>query len=120
MAIRSGDFLGLHREETLVISTPEMQANRRMIWRSLFILDRFLAASLGRPIAITEDESLGDILNASTPSSTSMTGTSQLTPHQIRAAGRAASVRSGRVIGIVLKKSLSIAQNIHLSRPNTR
>ena len=119
MAIRSGYSLGLHREETLGIFTPEMQATRRMIWRSLFILDRFLAASLGRPIAITEDESLGDILNASTPSSISVTGTSQLTPQQICTAGMAAAVRSGHVIGIILKKvyrqrkiSTSLAQEI--------
>ena len=119
MAIRSGYSLGLHREETLIIFTPEMQAARRMIWRSLFVLDRFLSASLGRPLAITEEESLDDILNASIPSSISMTGTSQLTLRQICTAGMAAAVRSGHVVGIILKKvyrqrkiSTSLAQEL--------
>ena len=104
MAIRSGYALGLHREETLSIFSPELQSARRSIWRSLFILDRFLAASLGRPIAIMDDESLGDILDASTPSAVSKSGTSILNQKQICSAGMAAAVRSGHVVGIILKK----------------
>ena len=104
MAIRSGYSLGLHSEETLVIFQPDMQAARRMLWRSLFILDRFLAASLGRPLAITEDESLGELLNASTPASISMTGKSHLTSNQTCDTGTAAAVRSCHVVGIILKK----------------
>ena len=119
MAIRSGYALGLHKEETLAIFSPETQAARRSIWRSLFILDRFLAASLGRPIAIMDDESLGDILNASTPSAISKVGTSILSESQICSAGMAAAVRSGHVVGIILKKvyrertiSTSVAQEL--------
>lgn len=87
-----------------MIFSPGMQAARRMLWRSLFILDRFLAASLGRPLAINEDESLGDILDASTPASISTTGKAELTSHQTCAAATAAAVRSGHVVGIILKK----------------
>ena len=58
MAVRSAYALGLHREETLrdVIFTPDIMRTRRSLWKSLFILDRFLAATLGRPTAISEDD----------------------------------------------------------------
>lgn len=58
MAVRSAYSLGLHREETMneFIFTPEQMRIRRNLWKTLFILDRFLAASLGRPTAITEED----------------------------------------------------------------
>ncbi|KAK3322503.1 fungal-specific transcription factor domain-containing protein [Apodospora peruviana] len=58
MAIRSAYSLGLHREETMndFIFTTEQMKIRRNLWKTLFILDRFLAASLGRPTAISEDD----------------------------------------------------------------
>jgi len=58
MAVRSAFALGLHREETMrdVIFTPTEMRARRNLWKSLFILDRFLAATLGRPTAISEDD----------------------------------------------------------------
>lgn len=58
MAVRSAYSLGLHREETMneFIFTPEQMRIRRNLWKTLFILDRFLAASLGRPTAISEDD----------------------------------------------------------------
>ncbi|KAI5867986.1 fungal-specific transcription factor domain-containing protein [Durotheca rogersii] len=56
MAVRSAFALGLHREESMVIfSEPERQT-RRNVWRTLFILDRFLSACLGRPTAISEED----------------------------------------------------------------
>lgn len=104
MAIRSGYSLGLHSEEVLSLFSPAMQTARRMLWRSLFILDRFVAASLGRPFAITDDELLVDILNASTPANIGTTGKSELSSGQTCAAGTAAAVRSGHVAGMILKK----------------
>ncbi|KAK4186531.1 fungal-specific transcription factor domain-containing protein [Podospora australis] len=55
MAVRSAYALGLHREETMrdVIFTEGEMKVRRNIWKTLFILDRFLAATLGRPTAIS-------------------------------------------------------------------
>ncbi|KAK3357563.1 fungal-specific transcription factor domain-containing protein [Lasiosphaeria hispida] len=54
MAVRSSYALGLHREETMndFIFTEVQMRVRRNLWKTLFILDRFLAASLGRPAAI--------------------------------------------------------------------
>ncbi|KAH8673903.1 hypothetical protein BX600DRAFT_509127 [Xylariales sp. PMI_506] len=37
---------------------------RRGIWRTLFILDRFIAAALGRPVAISEEECSPDALDS--------------------------------------------------------
>jgi hypothetical protein len=58
MAVRSAYALGLHREETMrdVIFTPAEMRVRRNLWKTLFILDRYLAAILGRPTAISEDD----------------------------------------------------------------
>jgi len=58
MAIRSGYNIGLHVEDTTspVIFGDSESAARRHLWRSLFVLDRFLAVALGRPPAIVEDE----------------------------------------------------------------
>ncbi|KAL2164623.1 hypothetical protein VTH06DRAFT_3840 [Thermothelomyces fergusii] len=58
MAIRSAFALGLHREETMrdVIFRPKVMKVRRNLWKTLFILDRFLAATLGRPTAISEED----------------------------------------------------------------
>ncbi|KAI1134165.1 hypothetical protein F5Y05DRAFT_399431 [Hypoxylon sp. FL0543] len=56
MAVRSAQALGLHREESMVIFKEPDQRRRRNVWRTLFILDRFLAACLGRPITISEED----------------------------------------------------------------
>ncbi len=63
MAARSAYSLGLHREETMVIFPPAEQHLRRKVWRSLFVMDRFLAISLGRPPAIREEDCSGDALD---------------------------------------------------------
>ncbi|KAI9881117.1 MAG: hypothetical protein M1830_008275 [Pleopsidium flavum] len=100
MAARSAFALGLHREETLVIFTPEDQAVRRNLWRSLYVLDRFLSASLGRPAAISEDDCSGDALNP--PNLPTFPGPTSF--NQTNTLGLEASVRSCRVIGIILRK----------------
>ena len=100
MAVRSAFALGLHREETLVIFTPEDQEVRRNLWRSLYVIDRFLSASLGRPTAISEDDCSGDTLNPTrtTPSSVSADF------NQTNTLGLEASVRSCHFIGVILRK----------------
>lgn len=100
MAVRTAYTLGLHREETLVVFPAEQQSARKNLWRSLFIMDRFLSASLGRPMAIADDECSGEILN----STSSLYSAPQLDTHQYCAAGLEAAVRSFHVVGIVLKK----------------
>ena len=100
MAVRSAFALGLHREETLVIFTPEDQDVRRNLWRSLYVLDRFLSASLGRPAAISEEDCSGETLNPARSSSFSVSTDFNHT----NSLGLEASVRSCHVIGIILRK----------------
>ena len=100
MAVRTAYTLGLHREETLVVFPAEQQTARRNLWRSLFIMDRFLSASLGRPMAIADEECSGEILH----SSSSLYSAPQLDSHQYCTAGLEAAVRSCHVVGIILKK----------------
>ena len=56
MAIRSAFALGLHRQDCGLDFTSIEIKTRRNLWRSLFVLDRFLAASLGRPVAIPGED----------------------------------------------------------------
>lgn len=100
MAVRTAYTLGLHREETLVVFSAEERSARRNLWRSLFILDRFMSASLGRPMAIADEECSGEVLD---PSS-SLYSAQQLDPHEYCTAGLEAAVRSCHVVGIILKK----------------
>lgn len=101
MAVRTSYALGLHREETLVVFPAEEQASRKRIWRSLFIMDRFLATFLGRPVAIAEEECSGEILN---PFGNTFTNSTHLEPAQVGSAGLDAAVRSCHVIGLILRK----------------
>ncbi|RBR21940.1 uncharacterized protein FIESC28_04692 [Fusarium coffeatum] len=70
-ATRIAHKFGIHRgketESESSSDTGEWRVSRRNVWRSLFILDRFLAATLGSPMAIQvqyTDESL--VLNKGT------------------------------------------------------
>jgi hypothetical protein len=110
MAIRSAYALGLHREETMIIFNTDEQAARRNVWKSLFVMDRFLSCSLGRPPGISEDDCSGDALRPPEPTTStedpafnqqfhgnaSMAQTSQY--------GLDAAVRSCSVIGTILKR----------------
>ena len=100
MASRTAYTLGLHREEILVIFPAKQQSARKNVWRSLFVLDRLLSASLGRPVAIADEECSEEFLN---PSS-SLYSAPQLDSHQYCSAGLEAALRSCHVIGIILKK----------------
>ena len=64
MALRSAFALGLHRAETMALFPASEQLVRRNLWRSLYVLDRFLSASLGRPTAIRDSDCSGDILTS--------------------------------------------------------
>ena len=98
--MRTAYTLGLHREETMAIFPVEQRSARRNLWRSLFVLDRFLSASLGRPMAIADEECSEEVLN---PSS-GLYSAPELDSHQYCKAGLEAAVRSCHVVGIILKK----------------
>lgn len=103
MAIRSAFALGLHREETMCIFSSAEQLVRRNLWRSLFVLDRFLSVSLGRPTAIRESDCSGTTLVSADISSLS----ASKNDNSIDSAGMEASVRSCHDIGVILEKVYS-------------
>lgn len=107
MAARSAQALGLHREETMVIFSPEEQGARRNLWRSLFVMDRLLSCSLGRPTAISEDDCSGDTLRpAEPPPEHSFTPNcnTNATFSETGACALEAAVRSCSAIGLILRK----------------
>ncbi|TLD36989.1 fungal-specific transcription factor domain-containing protein [Venturia nashicola] len=125
MAIRSAYALGLHRDETLSIFCPEEQLNRQNVWRSLFVLDRFLSCSLGRPPGISEEDCGADMLKPrDTVSGPDDYSFMQAFPgatkgSQIEMDSLEAGVRSCQVIGTMLrsiyqqrKVSTKLAQDI--------
>ncbi|KAF2824731.1 hypothetical protein CC86DRAFT_46218 [Ophiobolus disseminans] len=107
MAARSAHALGLHREETMVIFSEEEQVSRKNLWRSLFVIDRLLSCSLGRPTAISEDDCSGDTLQPTEPISEQPFN---LNIHPIQDYNETgpcaleAAVRSCSVIGLILRK----------------
>jgi hypothetical protein len=106
--VRSAFSLGLHREETMAVFTEEEQFTRRNLWRSLYVVDRFLSASLGRPTAISEENCPEDTMKSnSMPPPHSAPLYVHASIQNTNTAGLEASVRSCRVIGVVLKKVYS-------------
>ncbi|KPM37309.1 hypothetical protein AK830_g9257 [Neonectria ditissima] len=104
-AVRSAHALGLHRDrEIAVMFEKDHLTERRNLWRSLFVLDRFLAMSLGRPPAISEDDCSEDSLEAPTrPSSKAKIRRDQ----NISSNALNANVEASRIIGKILKKVYS-------------
>jgi hypothetical protein len=103
MAVRSAYALGLHREETMndFIFTQVQMTVRRNLWKTLFILDRFLAASLGRPTAISEDDCSCKIMPDDDVNSPAAPGEPSLA--FVHAKSLNSCVRSCHVIGVTLK-----------------
>ncbi|KAI9883148.1 MAG: hypothetical protein M1823_005079, partial [Watsoniomyces obsoletus] len=101
MAIRSAFALGLHREETLVIYIPAERTLRRHLWGSLFVFDRFLSASMGRPVAISEDDCSESFYLDTAGNDSSNKGYNVPHPGVL---GLEASIRSSHIIGLVLKR----------------
>ncbi|WAO88548.1 Hypothetical protein NCS54_00590200 [Fusarium falciforme] len=99
MAVRSAYALGIHMApRTDVLFTDQhVKLLRRNIWRSLFILDRFLAASLGRPLAMSEQDCSHNSLQV--PAASSNHGRSRSVLD--------ASVEVCEIIGQVLNKIYS-------------
>ncbi|KAK0630541.1 fungal-specific transcription factor domain-containing protein [Bombardia bombarda] len=104
MAVRSGYALGLHREETMnefIFNTDEMRV-RRNLWKTLFILDRFLAASLGRPTAISEDDCSCKIILDNGDMS-SLSTLDDMGFDAVHAKSLDACVRTCHIIGVTLR-----------------
>ncbi|KAF7453042.1 Fungal-trans domain containing protein [Pyrenophora tritici-repentis] len=107
MAARSALALGLHREEAMVIFSTEEQNERKDVWRSIFIMDRLLSCSLGRPTAISEDDCSGDTLHPPERYNEETWAYSTKTVYDYNETGppaMEAAVRSCRQIGIILKE----------------
>ena len=104
MAVRSAYALGLHREETMneFIFTAVQMSERRNLWKTLFILDRFLAASLGRPTAICEDDCSCVIL-ADDEATSPLPVMDTTCLGAVHAKSLDSCVRSCHVIGVTLK-----------------
>ncbi|KAL7820242.1 fungal-specific transcription factor domain-containing protein [Trichoderma aethiopicum] len=103
MAVRAAYSLGLHRiRDTMVKFNNEVA--RRNLWRSLFVLDRFLATALGRPAAISEEDCSSDSLDS--PADL-LLDNSQQEEDMIRTVSLDSSVRISRSIGVMLKKVYS-------------
>ncbi|KAK3365396.1 hypothetical protein B0H63DRAFT_540196 [Podospora didyma] len=73
----------------------------RNMWKTLFILDRFLAASLGRPTAIAEDDCSCDLYSFNSTNNHHSTSNSTLESVHLKSLD--ACVRSCHVIGVTLK-----------------
>ncbi|KAJ4361939.1 hypothetical protein N0V83_010880 [Neocucurbitaria cava] len=107
MAARSAHALGLHREETMVIFSPEEQIQRKNLWRSIFVIDRLLSCSLGRPTAISEDDCSGDTLHPPEQfldPSFNINGNTMPDYNETGSHALEAAVRSCSVIGLILRK----------------
>ncbi|KAH8159573.1 hypothetical protein CIB48_g8678 [Xylaria polymorpha] len=106
MAVRSAFALGLHREESMEVFQLEecLVLVRRNLWRTLFVLDRFLSACLGRPTAISEEDCSNSTFE--TPIITTSSPTS-ICPESTHLVALEAAVKSCQVIGMTLKRVYS-------------
>jgi len=108
MAVRSAFSLGLHREETMCIFSGAEQIVRRNLLRSLYVLDRFISTSLGRPITIQESDCSGDTLTTGEkppfPQAPFLTAANAGYSSGL---GLEAAVRSCHVVGVILDKVYS-------------
>lgn len=90
----------------MVIFNAAERRLRRNVWRSLFVLDRFLAACLGRPITISEDNCSEHALELPTETNADESAVNddvELT----NSVALDAAVRSCSLIGLTLKKVYS-------------
>lgn len=102
MAVRSAIALGLHRKESMSLFHGRDLKVRCSVWRSLYVLDRFLAASLGRPTAINDEECTDEALRdePSYPSTPSVA----LPDSEVHVHAMNACIHGSRIVGMILKK----------------
>lgn len=84
-----------------VIFNPMEMRLRRTLWKTLFILDRFLAATLGRPTAISEDDCSCDMMTGG--GALDLRAISGLELDHVHARSLDSCVETCRVIGVTLK-----------------
>ncbi|XXH04657.1 hypothetical protein Hte_011076 [Hypoxylon texense] len=106
MAIHSAKALGLHREETMEVFDPPERQLRKNVWRTLFVFDRFLAASLGRPLTISEADCSEHALNFEREATSDGSPISN-GPGATNSMALDAAVRSSMLIGTTLRKFYS-------------
>ncbi|CAK7237030.1 hypothetical protein SEUCBS140593_009820 [Sporothrix eucalyptigena] len=131
MAVRSAIAIGLHRNEAMVKLPQDEVELRCNLWKSLYVLDRFISAALGRPTAISDNDCTDNALkdsvmppqiaridppgHASASSHSSATGGAHgsysAPSHSLSSVngiennfGFDTTVRSCRIIGIILRK----------------
>ena len=88
-----------------MIFSPEDRLSRKNLWRSIFVIDRLLSCSLGRPTAISQDDCSGDSLHPSgahldPPCSQNMHNPAY---NEAGPCALEATVRSCSVISVILK-----------------
>ncbi|SPQ22320.1 a8408ea9-1c31-4923-ba58-a52b71f5b913 [Thermothielavioides terrestris] len=100
---RHSFLLAVEEEETMcdVIFTAAEMRVRRNVWKSLFVLDRFLAATMGRPTAICEDDCSCKIIGDNDAIDTQAVGTPVI--DQVHTSSFDACVEICHIIGVTLK-----------------
>ncbi|KAL1846555.1 hypothetical protein Plec18170_009134 [Paecilomyces lecythidis] len=113
MAVRLAYALGLHRVETQLIFNESERVSRMMLWKSLYVMDRFISSCLGRPTAIHDDD-CSDALFSSNIAISPPHGEQSFVSDTL-----SASVRSAKILGVILNRvyrkrkiSLKIARGI--------
>ncbi|KAF4811521.1 Filamentous growth regulator 27 [Colletotrichum siamense] len=65
VAVRAAHALGIHKRDNSSLFPIHEQETRERLWKALRVLDLFLAASLGRPLATTESRDFSSTDNHS-------------------------------------------------------
>lgn len=112
MAVRSAYALGLHRKETDLGFAPSEQRIRRNIWKSLYVMDCFISAMLGRPNGINSRDAPQSSLASDEDDTEKDEG--------IETDALTASVGASRLIGDILsciyaERKISVKLAQHLS-----
>ncbi|RYP21183.1 hypothetical protein DL766_007994 [Monosporascus sp. MC13-8B] len=107
MAVRSAFALGLHREESMAIFNEAEVRVRKSLWRTLFILDRFLSACLGRPMGISDDDCSEDAFKPPRQSTRSNDSLLSSEDEGIGSIALSVMVQTCGIIGMTLKKVYS-------------
>lgn len=112
MAVRSAYALGLHRKETNLSFAPSERRTRRNIWKSLYVMDCFISAMLGRPNGINSRDAPQSSFASDEDDAEGEEG--------IEADALTASVRASQLIGDILsyvyaERKISVRLAHHLS-----
>ena len=119
ITVRAAYTIGLHRAKATTIFSATEQASRRRLWQSLFILDRLIGLSSGRPMAISDGEALDEGLFSLEQTNPTTTPGSRSDEEPSCSTSFGATLRSCHIIGLILTRvyqreriSLKIAQGI--------